>query len=188
MSLVIEKHGNFPRKSFKPLAVKGWNEFFTLADPSTDLAHWNVHADSGVIRLTARNSMIDESDPDWNPPTAISMCVDGVVDLFNQEPPTHSEAAIRAKFQEWAQQGILESFQSASVLRKYDHFNPTGKRFAIVSAPLDLGLAEDDLALLWSNDEHFKVATIKRQQQDAQKRTKRKSPGTRVIKKKRRNS
>ena len=139
MSIVIEAQGHFPRKPFRPLAAKAWNEFFKIAPPTADLAHWNIHADSGVVRLTARDSACDESDFDWLTPVPICIDVQGIVEWLDQATTSEEEAEVRKRFQDWTVLGILAAFQSASVARKLERFHPAGKSFAIVTAPLDLG-------------------------------------------------
>ncbi len=188
MSIVIDKRGEFPKKPFRPLATKAWNEFFRIVTADTDIAHWNVHADSGVVQLSARQTTVDEEGPEWEPPPPIAVVVDGIVERLTEVPQRHTDEELHEHFSKWAERGILEAFRSATISKKFERFNPEGNSFAIVSAPLDLGLAEDDLSLLWSNDKKLTVATIKRRQRDAQKRTKKHGPRVKAVKKKKRRS
>ncbi len=98
MSIIIEKRAEYPSRSFRPAATAAWTEFFKIAQTDVDLAHWNIHADSGRVLLTGRRSRVDESDPYWETPTPIVIRVSGVVDQFNCG--TVSEDEIHSNFSE----------------------------------------------------------------------------------------
>src|SRR5690606_168009 len=147
-----------------------WIKFFSTAPPHADLAHWTIHADSGVVRLSTRQTDVDESGPDWDPLPPISMVVDGIVEKLNSADSPQSCLELQEHFREWAETGILKAFHSATVRRKFDGFLSPPRSFAIVSAPLDLGLASDQLSLLWSNDSQLTTTAIQRRQQAAQSR------------------
>lgn len=40
--IILEKHGDFNAKSFKPIAAKIWSTFFDVASSPIDLMHWMV--------------------------------------------------------------------------------------------------------------------------------------------------
>jgi hypothetical protein len=75
MTVLIQPRGEFPSKSFKSEATKAWIEFFKVIAGDTDLAHWLIEADSATIRLTGRNSSVNENGPDWESPTPVVVLV-----------------------------------------------------------------------------------------------------------------
>jgi len=185
MVVIIEPYGAYPDKSFKAIATKAWNEFFANTTDFVNVAHWMIVADAGSIRLSARRSSVDESDPDWVGYEPIGLCAEGVLELLDCEPNLVVQDEIRTAFRAWVEKGILESFQSARVRKKFEKFNPEAKGFAIVTSTTDCGLAEDKLSLLYRNSTKVTLAKIRTQQSSAAKKRKagRKRRGQ-VLKKK----
>ncbi len=169
MAILLEQRGNYPNKSFKSVATKAWSEFFKLAIDGIDLAHWMIEADSATVRLSGRAGFVDESGPDWEMPKPVVILVDGIIESFETNPHS-SDKKLRKHFRQWVEKGILDSFHSLSVTKKFERFNPDSKSFAIVTSQTDLGLAEDELSLMWSNDNSLSVAKIKSRQKTAKSR------------------
>lgn len=183
----IKGQGSYPNKPFKQQAKKLWDEFFKVADDTVDIAHSRIGPDSATVRLSARNSRVDESDPDLAPLEPSIVLIGGIINLLNEcgsDVPAQKE--ISSEFRAWAEEGLLEAFQSSQIKKKFEKFNPDGKPFAIVTAETDCGLQEDELTVIWKNRRTFTVALIKSRQEAAKK--KRKALGKRrgqVLRKKR---
>ena len=168
-SIVISKHGEYPARSFKPIAANAWGNFFDIADADCDLAHWMIEADSGTVRLTARNSEQDEEDPAWSPPAPIVMLVDGIVEAFSSNTFPSSDA-LRQDFINWVCRGVLDAFESARMARKYANSRVNAECFGIVASPTDRGLSVDALKLLWSQNDCLTVQDVKARQRRARSR------------------
>lgn len=180
--ILIDQRGTYLKYSFKVIASKAWNEFFRRDDESCDIAHWVIEADSGTIKLTRRDSSLDEDDPGWKPPTPIIMLVDGIVELFDTGRDSSFES-LRNEFNDWAVDGILKSFNSAGIQKKYNDFSiESPGDFAIVTAPREQGLSEDRLSLIWPPEKSLTLKKIMARQSAAKRRALRK-PKMRVKKK-----
>ena len=162
--ILLEDRANFPRP-FRAVAATAWAAFLKVADPSSDLAHWFIEADSATIRLTARSTLIDEDDPGWIAPIPIVVLVDGILEQFD----TEDHDAVRRGFYEWAAKGIVESFKLARVRKALHQLIPTSACFGVVTSQTDEGLARDELSLLWANHERLTLARIRAQQSKATK-------------------
>lgn len=170
MSVVIPQRGLFPSGQFKAIAVLMWKKFFEMAPAECDVAHWLIQPNSAHIRVTPRISTVHEGI-EWEPPVPIIAQIEGVIDALN-EGANHEDQVI-ANFEKWASWGILEAFQSAAIAKKLQAF--AGDRsFAIVSSPVDEGLREDPLKLIWSSSKKFNLAAIAKNQQAAEAKEKRK--------------
>lgn len=183
MTVVIEKRGEYPNRSFASVARKAWNEFFKTATAEIDLAYWVIEAYSATIFLTGRSSNIDDCNPEYEPPTPIRMPVGGIIEML-EKTPINSHEEIREDFQKWAEKGILESFLSIGISKKYTRFDSKGASFAIVTSPTNSGITDDDFSVIWSNVPSFSKTKIKAQQKAARSKTKKKTVKKRRITKK----
>jgi hypothetical protein len=180
--VLLEPKGKFPDRPFKPMCGDAWERFFAVTSSDCDLAFWVIEADAATVVLTGRNTTINEDQPEWQAPAPpIIMLVDGVIEALNATSRSGS-SRVRADFQSWVIDGILESFTSPNIAKAFRTFLPKQKSFGIVSSPHDEGLVRSDLSLIWSTDKSFSLSTIKTNQAAAKKRITR---GTKVRKKRR---
>lgn len=168
-TIVIKERGVFRKKPFKAQARKMWEHFFKTAVPGSDLAHWEVDPNSATILLSSRNSSVSETDSDWDPPAPVIIVVNGIAELLNADPDAWDE--LGTEFLEWVTLGIMQSFKSASVSKRFKQYLKSNQLdcFAIVTSPFDEGLIENDLALVWSKNDCLTVKKIKARQKAAAK-------------------
>ena len=167
---LLAVRGEFPKKQFKSCANELWLQFLVEFTGASNVAYWTIEADSGTVKLSARNSKVDEDTPDWNPPAPIVVLVEGILEAFGSEPKSKHEE-LRLEFRGWVEKGILDALQSSKVSKKLlDSINSTD--FSVVSTAIDEGLAESELSLIWSNGNRLTIAKIKADQA-ATKRKKR---------------
>jgi len=167
MTILIKGQAIYLSKPLKFMASAAWNEFFRVSPEETDLAHWMIQADSATVRLTPRNTCVDERSEDWEPPEPIHIRVSGVIELLNAAESSSAREEVRYGFREWAIAGILSAFKSKRIAKQFGQSRFGSRGFAIVSSPTDAGLGEDDLSVVWTNDEDFTVARIKARQKKA---------------------
>jgi hypothetical protein len=175
----IKRKVEFPRMSFDSAALDMWIAFIELLPDGWDLAHWLLEADSGTIRVSARNSMLNEFSPEWKGVEPVVVVIEGIVELFGVNEKQNE--LLRSQFQEWATTAIKKGFMSSKIQKAFRCKRTLEDRFAIVSATTDWGLGNDSLTLLWSSDSKFGIEEI----QAMQKRPRRKGAPKKIVRKKR---
>jgi hypothetical protein len=170
--IVLEKHGDFNAKSFKPIAAKIWTAFFDLAASPTDLMHWTVDGFSSTVRVSGRIMDVNEYSPEWKTTQPIVAIVDGLLESMGPGETVPS-LALRNEFREWVENGIMEAFASAPIKGKFFELGLSKGEFVIVTSPTDAGLAEDELKVLWASDKNITPDSIRIRQKEAQREKRR---------------
>ena len=167
---LLEIRGKFPTQPFTNCAKELWLEFFDAPTVAYNVAYWTIEADSGTVKLSARNSNVHEDGPDWRPSAPFVVLVEGIVEAFSEQPKS-AYKELRFCFREWAEKGILDALQTVRVSRKLNE-SLNSHDFSIVSTVIDEGLAESVLSLIWSNSKFLTVEKIKSDQAAATKSSK----------------
>jgi hypothetical protein len=176
----LNKRGKFPKQPFQPLAIEIWTAFFGTAPPESDLAYWTIEPHAASVRLSARNTLVNDAGAEYEPSTPVIVLVDGIIEARRaSDKSLHPK--LNSDFREWVTRGILEAFASAGVAKKYSNFLPKKGSFAIVTSPAEEALTDSDLTLIWSSSKRFSLSTIATRQVAAKKKTKK----ARAVKKKR---
>lgn len=166
--IILEKHGDFNAKSFKPIAAKIWSTFFDVASSPIDLMHWMVDGFSSTVRISGRVMDVNEYSSEWETTQPIVAIVDGLLESMGPGE-TVPNLALRNEFREWVENGIMEAFASQRIKKKFFDSGLSKGEFVIVTSPSDAGLAEDELKVLWASAKNITPASIRSRQKEAQK-------------------
>jgi hypothetical protein len=185
MEKFIEQRASFPDKAFKPFAVMLWRELFRMAENFGDVAVCNDNSNGSAISLSLRDSSIYDGDYyalDMADEPFVQIGVDGIDERLFAIPEDDELGmeALGAEVRAWMEEGIMEAFLSAAIQKKYQRYNPEGKRFSIVGDCYESGAFGPDLSLLWSHKKpRFTVAQIRTRQKAARK--KHEAPGKKKM-------
>jgi hypothetical protein len=186
VTIVVKISGDYPKKKFDSVAKQAWLEFFKSVEIEFDFAHCMIHAFSGTISFSARNSKIAETDSGFEPSDPVLVLVDGIVEMTRPLIERGDEDELEElglNFLEWAMIGILNGFLSNDVQKNYERWKQKNRSFAIVGSPTDEGLLEDKLLfLLWSSNKSLTVKKLRSNQKKAQAEDHKKRPNSKIIK------
>lgn len=151
---------------FKSEALRGWDDLFSRVTGFHSVIRFEIDTEGGDVTLITY--------PSEGEPQCVSMILPLCFDELDDIEVEHDEAT--EAYCAWVERGILDSFQSARVQKKYKDFNPDGKDCSIVLSrkeawgPTEYALSALDLKILWSNNPKLTVARIKSQQKAATKK------------------
>lgn len=159
---IIEPDIPFLSKKATAACRKAWRKLFSqllrqnVHPASTDVLLWVLMADSGTVLLTPRSTNTDEDDPEWeSPDDEVGFGVEGLCEELNRFRGAKQQAEqkkVYVAFYDWMTAAIIDSFQSASIQKLFNEYNPESLPISIFWSPHEESMRFATKRLLWRNE------------------------------------
>ncbi len=156
-----------------------WIRDRDVSSHTYDVAFWMIHANSGTVQLSPRDSSLNESDLSWVTPSRIGFLVDGICERLNAlDVESKSKKTLRhapiekliQDFNSWVETAVMASFATKTVATQFKKLVPIDSQFAIAVSYYGFSIGADDLNVIWHTKTGLTSAGIRSNQRSLPKR------------------